>query len=122
MRARRGYRIGSAVMAVMALVCVPLAGTATGVIFAAIGGIVGTLVGIPLLGRAARRDARGRTAGKETTVLVPFAVIVGMLLLPRVFDVIGMSLGWALVGCASAFIAAATYVTSRSDEIFGSSG
>ena len=108
-------------MAVMAVIFVVLAGPALGVTFATIGTAGGAVLGIRLLGGAARRAARGQSRGSDGMVLVPFAVVLGMFLLPRLFDLIGLTVGWGLAAGASAFIAAATLVASRSAEIWGAS-
>jgi len=120
-RARRGWVIGSLVMAFFAAIFIVLAGSLLGVALAAIGSISGAVLGIPLLGDAARRDTLAPQPQTRRLVLAPLAVLVGMFLLPRFFDAIGQSLGWGLASGASGFLAAAGYVTSRSDEIFGSS-
>jgi Ca2+/H+ antiporter len=109
-------------MAAFAVIFVLLAGGVMGVALATIGGLAGALVGVPLLGGAARADVRRRAASADRMIFVPLAVVLGMFLLPRLFDAIGLSLGWALAAGASAFVAAAVYATSRSSEIFGGSG
>jgi len=109
-------------MAVLALITGVLAGPALGITFATGGGAAGALLGARLLSGAARNDARARAPRTDRLMLAPIGVLVGMLLLPRLFDVIGYPLGWGLVTGASAFIAAATFATSRSAEIFGPSG
>ena len=122
MKVRRGYVIGSAVMAGFALIFAAIASSVLGMLLAAMGGIAGLLLGVRLLGGSARADLRRQEPSKNVAVLVPFAVVLGMFLLPRVFEVIGLSIGWALTGGAFAFLAGAGYATSRSEQIFGSSG
>lgn len=104
-------------MGVFALTFALLAGSALGIALGVAGAIVGALTGVPLLGGAARRDIR-EGARMDKMVLVPFGVVLGMFLLPRVFEAIGLTIGWALATGASAFIAAAVYATSRSKEVF----
>lgn len=108
-------------MAVLAVICGVLGGPILGPSFSIVGAAAGALVGVRVLGGAARRDSGVRSPGTGGMVLVPVAVVVGMFLLPRLFDVIGLTLGWGLAAGASAFIAAAGFVTSRSDEIWGAS-
>ena len=121
-RVRRGWVIGAAVMAIFALTFAFLASSALGIILAAVGGIGGYLLGVPLLGGSARADLRRGQPSRNAMAWTPFAVVLGMFVLPRVFELIGLSLGWALAAGASAFLAAATYATSRSEQVFGSSG
>ena len=120
-RVRRGWVIGGAVMAVFALIFVFLASSVLGIILAAVGGVAGYLLGVLLLRGSARADLRRGQPSRNAMVWTPFAVVLGMFLLPRVFELIGLSLGWALAAGASAFLAAATYATSRSEQVFGSS-
>jgi hypothetical protein len=113
--------IGSLVMAIFAGIFIVLSSSALGIGLAVVGAVAGVILGVPLLGDAARRDTSAPQSSSERMLLVPFAVVLGMFLVPRLFDAIGLTLGWGLAAGASAFVATAGYTTSRSDEIFGAS-